>query len=157
MQRSHLQAVLALILAPVLALAVTSAVAAPEIYKWVDADGNVHYGDRPPATGVDSRTLSLPPAPAREPDQAQRDLKQRRLLDAFDAERNQRDQAKAEAAATRRERARDCEKARRELARFERANIVYTHDTSGARIYMSDEERLQAAANAKAWIGKHCS
>jgi len=157
MQRSHLQAVLALILAPVLALAVTSAVAAPEIYKWVDADGNVHYGDRPPATGVDSRTLSLPPAPAREPDQARRDLKQRRLLDAFEAERNQRDQAKAEAAAARRERARDCENARRELARFERANIVYTNDTSGARIYMSDEERLQAAANARAWIGKHCS
>ncbi len=157
MQRSQLQAVLALILAPILALAVTSAIAAPEVYKWIDADGTVHYGDRPPATGVDSRTLSLPPAPTRETDQAQRNLKQRRLLEAFEAERNQRDQAKAEAAAARRERARDCEYARRELARFERANIVYTYDTSGARIYLSDEERLAAAANARAWIDKNCS
>ncbi len=156
MQRSQLQAVLALILAPILALAVTSAIAAPEVYKWIDADGNVHYGDRPPATGVDSRTLSLPPAPAREPDQARRSLKQRRLLEAFEAERNQRNQAEAEAAAAKRERARECENARRELARFERANIIYTSDASGARIYISDEERLEAAANARTWIGKHC-
>ncbi len=148
MQRSQLQAVLALALA--------SAVATGEVYKWVDTDGNVHYGDRPPATGVDARSISLPPAPAEAPDQARRSLKQRRLLEAFEAERNQRDQAEAEASAARRERARDCENARRELARVERANIVTTSDASGARIYMSDEERRIATANARAWIGKHC-
>ncbi len=152
MQSSQLQAMLALILA----LAAASAVATGEVYRWLDADGKVHYGDRPPATGVDSRSLSLPPAPAAEADQARRRLKQRRLLEAFEAERNQRHQATAEAAAAKRERARNCENARRELARFERANIVYTSDASGARIYMDDEERLQAAANARAWIGKHC-
>jgi hypothetical protein len=152
MQSSQLQAMLALILG----LAAASAVAAGEVYRWLDADGKVHYGDRPPATGVDSRSLSLPPAPAAEADQARRRLKQRRLLEAFEAERNQRHRLAAEAAAAKRERARDCENARRELARFERANIVYTSDTSGARVYMDDEERLQAAANARAWIGKHC-
>ena len=151
-----MQAVLALVLGLILALAAASAVATGEVYKWLDADGNVHYGDRPPATGLDSRSLSLPPAPAPQGDQAQRSLKQRRLLDAFEAERDQRDQAAAEAAAGKREHTRDCEKARRDLARFARANIVYTKDASGARIYMSDEERRDAAANARAWIGKHC-
>ena len=110
MQRSQLQAVLAPILA--LTLAVASAVVTAEVYRWVDADGNVHYGDRPPAAGVDSRTLSLPPAPVEEADQARRSLKQRRLLEAFESERDQRDQAEAEAAAARRERARVCENAR---------------------------------------------
>jgi hypothetical protein len=158
MQRSQLQAVLTPILALILALAlaVASAVVTAEVYRWVDADGNVHYGDRPPAAGVDSSTLSLPPAPVQEADQARRSLKQRRLLEAFEAERNQRNQAEAEAAAARRERARVCENARGELARFERANIVYTSDASGARVYMSDEERLDAVANVRAWIGKHC-
>ncbi len=156
MPRSQLQAVPALVLALILALAAASAVATGEVYKWLDADAKVHYGDRPPATGVDSRSLSLPPAPAVEADQAQRSLKQRRLLEAFEAERNQRHQAAAEAAAAKRERARDCENARRELTRFDRANIVYSNDPGGARIYMSDEERRDAAANARAWIGKHC-
>jgi hypothetical protein len=98
----------------------------------------------------------LPPAPTPEADQARRSLKQRRLLEAFEAERNQRHQLAAEAAAAKRDRDRDCENARRQLARFERANIVYSNDASGARVYMSDQERRQASANARAWIGKHC-
>ena len=156
MQRSQCQAVLAPLLALILTLAAASAVATGEVYKWLDADGKVHYGDRPPTTGADSHNLSLPPAPAPEAGQAQRNLKQRRLLEAFEAERNQRDRLAAEAAATKRERARDCENARRELTRFERANIVYRNDASGARVYMSDEERRDTAANVRAWIGKHC-
>ena len=149
MQRSQLLAAWVLTLA--------SAVATAEVYKWVDAHGNVHYGDRPPATGVDARSLSLPPAPAQDADHEQRSLKQRRLLDAFEAERAERHQAEAAAAAAKRERLQKCEKARRHLARLEGANIVYyTGDESGARIYMSDEERREAVARAKAWIGKHC-
>ncbi len=145
MQRSRLLAVLVLTLA--------SAFATAEVYKWVDADGNVHYGDRPPATGVDSRSMSLPRAPAKDADHEQRSLKQRRLLEAFEAERAEQDQA----AAASRARAQKCEEARRHLARLEGANIVYyTGDESGARIYMSDEERRQAAANARVWFGKHC-
>lgn len=156
MQRSQLQAVLAPVLALVLTLAGAAALASGEVYKWLDADGNIHYGDRPPATGVDSHSVILPPAPAPEADQARRSLKQRRLLEAFEAERNQRHQLAAEAAAAKRDRDRDCENARRQLARFERANIVYSNDASGARVYMSDQERRQASANARAWIGKHC-
>ena len=152
MQPSHLQAVLVLV--PVLVLAHTTAAA--EVYKWTDTDGNVHYGDRPPATGVDPHSIPLRPAPAKEADHAQRRLKQRRLLEAFEAESAEREQAEVEAAAARRERARNCEYARRDLARFERASIIYTVDENGARIYLSDQERRDAAANARAWIGKHC-
>ena len=149
MQRSRLSAVLVLTLA--------SAFATGEVYKWVDADGNVHYGDRPPAAGVDSRSMPpSPAAPAENADHEQRRLKQRRLLQAFEAERAERDRAEAEAAAARAERTQKCDRARRQLARFERANIVYTTDESGARAYMSNGERREAAANARLWIGKHC-
>ena len=149
MQRLRLPVVLALTLASTFAMA--------DVYKWVDADGAVHYGDRPPADGTDSRSMTLPPAPTRDADHGQRSLKQQRLLEAFDAERAERDQAAAETAAAKREREYRCEKASRELARFERANIVYTTNDSGARIYMSDEERQKATAEARRWIGKHCN
>ena len=148
MQRSRLPAVLVLTLA--------SAFATAEVYKWVDADGNVHYGDRPPAAGVDSRSIPPPPAPPEDADHEQRSLKQRRLLEAFEAERAERDRAETQAAAARAERAQKCERARRQLAGLERANIVYTTDESGARTYMSDRERREAAANASVWIGKYC-
>jgi len=34
--------------------------AATEVYRWVDADGVVHFGDRPPE-GVDARPVSVRP------------------------------------------------------------------------------------------------
>jgi hypothetical protein len=139
---------------PVLMLA--SAMASAEVYKWLDADGNVHYGDRPPGTGSDSQSVTLPPAPTKDADHEQRSLLQRRLLEAIDSERAERDQVQSELAAAKRERALKCEKARLDLARFERANIVYTNDESGARIYMSDDERREATANARLWLEKHC-
>jgi hypothetical protein len=148
MKRSRLPAVLVLTL--------VSAVATAEVYKWVDADGNVHYGDRPPATGVVPRSMSLPAEPAKDADHEQRSLKQHRLLEAFEAERSERDRAEAETAAARRKRTQECEKARRDLVGFERASIVYTSDESGARIYMNDEERREAAVEARVWIGEHC-
>ncbi len=148
MQTSQLPAVLLLTLASTFATA--------EVYKWVDTHGKIHYGDRPPATGVDSHSMSLPPAPARDADHEQRNLKRRRLLEAFEAERAERDQAEAEAEAAKAKRAQQCERARRQLAGFARANIVYTTDESGTRTYMSDEERSDAADRTRVWIGKHC-
>jgi hypothetical protein len=40
------------------ALIVWSAVASAVVYKWVDADGKVHYGDRPP-DGVHAEVVEL--------------------------------------------------------------------------------------------------
>jgi hypothetical protein len=139
-----------------LVLTLVATVAAAEVYKWVDEDGKVHYGDRRPSAGGDARALDLPPAPSKDADHAERSLQRRRLLDAFEAERDERRQAEAEAAAARREHDERCALVKRDLARFERANVVYSHDQSGARIYMSDEERHEAAASARAWVEKHC-
>lgn len=144
------------ILAAVLALTLVGTPALAEVYKWVDAEGNVHYGDRPPSSGQESRSLSLPSTPERDSDHRERSLKQRRLLEAFEVERADQERVEAEAADAKRERAHKCEQARRTLANFERANIVYTTDENGARVYMSDEDRRGAAANARAWIRKHC-
>ncbi len=143
-------------LSTVLALTLVSTFAGAEVYKWVDTDGNVHYGGRPPATALDSRSVPLPPAPVKDADHEQRSLKRRRLLEAFEAERAERELEEVEAAAAKRELAKACEKVRRDLARIERAQSVYTTHESGARIYMSDEERREATDGARAWIGKHC-
>lgn len=148
MQRTKLLAVL------VLTLMATGASA--EIYKWVDEDAKVHYGDRKPAAGSEARALQLPPTPSKDADHADRSLQRRRLLDAFEAERAEKEQAAEEAATAKQERNQRCARIRRDLARFERANIVYNHDDSGARVYMSDEERREAVADARTWIDNHC-
>ena len=137
-----------------LTLVVTAA--AGEVYKWVDADGKVHYGDRRPASGSDPSVVELAPAPAMDTDHDKRSLQQRRLLDAFEAERAERREAEAKAAAAKREREDKCARAQRQLVGLQRAQIVYTEDESGKRIYMSDEEREAAAASVRARIDEHC-
>ena len=116
----------------------------------------MHYGDRPPGAGTDSSTMTLPAAPSRDANQGQRSRDQQRLLDAFEAERAAQARATAESAAARREGREQCEKASHALARFERANIVYTTDDTGERAYMSDEERRKATTKITLWIAEHC-
>jgi len=140
-----------------LVLTMASAFAIADVYKWIDADGKVHYGDRPPAAGTDVHTMTLPAAPPGDADRGQRRLTQQRLLEAFDAERAALAQAAAESAAAKQEALQRCQKASRELARIERANIVYTTDNSGERVYMSDEDRRDATAEISRWITGHCS
>lgn len=40
------------------------------MYKWTDADGNIHYTQSPPPAGVESKTMKAPPpAPTPAPSQ----------------------------------------------------------------------------------------
>jgi hypothetical protein len=54
----------------ILAISVTSmifclgAFAQTEVYKWVDEDGVVHFGDAPPDESTSTETLVIPKAPA---------------------------------------------------------------------------------------------
>ena len=55
------------------ALVLVPGVAMPEIYKWVEADGSVHYGNTAPArtknvrmVGMDSGTVSVVPGMSKE-------------------------------------------------------------------------------------------
>jgi hypothetical protein len=139
-----------------LVLSLTCAQAPAEVYKWFDAQGKTHYGDRPPGSGTESHSIDLPPAPTRDADHAQRSLMQRRLLEAIEAERAEQQQAEAEAAAAKRKNMQECDKAKRDLAAFERANIIYSKDEDGGRIYMSDEERRESLDRARIWVAKNC-
>lgn len=134
----------------------TGVPAGAQVYKWTDSDGKVHYGDRPPGAGQESDSVTLTPAPGRDADHAARSLKRRRLLGAFEAEQAEREQAEAEAAEARRARTERCDRARRVLASYERANLLYSQDEDGERVYLDDEQRRRAVADARSWIAEHC-
>ena len=147
-RRSELLAVLVLWLA--------SAGASAEVYKWIDSQGKVHYGDRRPAEGTRADTLELRPAPTRDAELAERAFMRQRLLDAFEAEREEEAQSEAQVRAAKRELEMRCARLESQLTRFERASIVYTEDERGERKYMSDGERREALADARDWIAEHC-
>jgi hypothetical protein len=136
-------------------MAVLQARLAAGVYRWLGEDGKVHYGDKPPST-EESTPVEIESAPAPPPDDGERRVKTQRLLDALESER---EREKHEAAQARAEKARqqgNCQSARRQLGLCQRANSIFRPGPEGERIYLSDEERGQALARARALIREWC-
>jgi len=132
-----------------------------EIYKWVDKHGKVHYGDRP--LSEDSEKIRLKDNPEIQsgatgagPTDAERREKRRRLLEAFEQERVEKQAAAAKRAAERQELKKNCTVARQELRQMKEAGYLYEYDKSGNRVVLSNDERDKAVADLKRTIDKRC-
>jgi len=126
------------------------------VYKWVDEQGRVHYGDR--ARGDSAREVKIRPrsGTSHVPSEAQRRERTRRLLDVFaEARREAKEQAERE----RQRRAQAvnyCVQARDRLHSLERSSYVYELDRDGSRVALPQARRDQAIAEAEAAIKRWC-
>lgn len=129
--------------------------AAAEIHKCTDAQGNVTYRDTP-CDGT-STAIKRKSMPAAAPNADARMEKTQRLLRAYDAERQEEKQQKAEAKAEQEKRERNCVLAKDRLRQIERAGNLYQLDNKGERVYLSDTAREQATESARADVARWCS
>lgn len=142
-----------------LLLLVGPGAAGTEVYRWTDADGQVHFGDKP--TGTDAKAVTVQPpakpatAPAAASESARRERTQR-LLDEYAAERSEREEQREAAAAAREERRRRCAIARRELAELEQSAYVYTRDDAGNKVVLPDSELRRERDRARAEVKELC-
>lgn len=131
---------------------------ASEIYKWTDAEGNVHYGDRPTGAASEERLAisSRPTDPARV-----RALAEERN-EARAAEREARAAARdgqptaEELRAAEEERARRCETARERLQQFVTSRRLYREDENGERVYLDETETMEARARVQEQVVEYC-
>jgi hypothetical protein len=93
--------------------------------------------------------------PASTPEQ-ERLVRQQRLLEAMQAERRGRAEARAQAGQESKEAAEKCERARQELTRRREAAYLYRKGEAGEREVFSEEERAAATAQAEAAVKKWC-
>ena len=129
--------------------------AAAEIHKCTDAQGNVTYRDTP--CGGTSPAIKRKSTPAAAPNADARMEKTQRLLRAYEAERQEEKQLKAEARAEMEKRERNCVLAKDRLRRLERAGNLYHLDNKGERVYLSDTAREQATERARADVVQWCN
>ena len=139
-----------MILACSVLLALSGGATAGQIYKWVDSQGNVHFGSQPPQ-GQDADTvnpnISHPrvAAPAAETAPAEGDKQQ----EAIDKEVRQ-NVAKQEA-----ERRKFCESVRYNLAQLKNTPRIRT-EVDGEVRRLTEEERQERIAKAEASIKENC-
>ncbi|MGE0384255.1 MAG: DUF4124 domain-containing protein [Gammaproteobacteria bacterium] len=127
------------------------------VYKWVDAQGKVHYGDRPGAGNAAPLSIrSGAPVDTPVPDEAARREKRDRLLNAFAEEKAEKKAKAAEAGKKRAEGQRNCRIAQQRLRDAQDAGFLYEYDDKGERRIFSNDERAAAQARAGADVNKWC-
>ncbi len=125
------------------------------VYRWVDGHGKVHYGDRPPSNEESTR-IEVKSAPEPVPEDRQRRMRTRRLLDALESERDREKQEAVQAKAEKARQESNCQTARRQVALYQRANNISRPGPDGERSYLSDEERSQVLARARVRVDQWC-
>lgn len=142
-----------------LAISASGGAFAESIYKWTDADGNVHYEDRPSADqSVELMKLSYKRTDSRAVErriQTRLDTQTtRREVKAAAAEETRSSEAlRAEAAEVQKR----CQSYRRKLDTLVQSRRLYREDADGERVYLDDAERQAASERAKELVHEFCN
>ena len=134
---------------------------AATVYKWVDEDGQVHYGSKPKQKNaekvkiknryIDSETAT--PALSAE----ERAAKQKKFIDALDAENKSISEAKRQKQKQEELRNSRCNAARDQLRRQESASALYDLDEKGNRVLLDKKQYEKAMAQAQERVKKWCN
>lgn len=130
-------------------------VQAADVFKWKDADGHLHYGDKPPGTGIEAESLRIrsgPPAAANEPGQD----RLRDVLDGFVRERKAREAGQAAEARERELREQACLRAKARRQRAERTNVMFETTPTGERRILDGAEHQHVIDKARQAVADSC-
>jgi len=128
--------------------------ASAEVFKCTDANGRTRYTDTPCGQTSTAIKKHAAPAAAASPDEHMQ--KTRRLLDAMEAERDEKKRATAEAKAEKQKRIQNCHSARDRYRQLISASRIYDLDKDGNRVVFNDAQRAQAEAGARSNVDKWC-
>lgn len=125
------------------------------MYKWVDADGNVHYTQSPPPGDIEGETIKPPPKV--DTDKALKELQDRqdkiksinedRTREAEEEKMKEGNLAKKKAA---------CDLAKDKLAKASGSTRVYATDEKGNRVKLGEDERQARIDAAKKEVAEFC-
>lgn len=127
--------------------------AGAEIYRWTDANGQVHFGEQPGGAGA--QQVEVKPQVV-ERDAATRQ-REERTAQFYDARRQEKAQAEAKSAEAHAARAKECKELRSQLAGIQRGGRYFVSEKNGERSYI-DEQEIDAARNRlSSRIAQRCS
>ena len=133
-------------------LLLVPALASAEIYRWTDAQGRVHFSEKPGGAGAEQ--VEVKPQVV-ERDTATRE-REERSQKYFDARRDEKAQAESRAASARVERNQECNQLRSQLQQISRGGRYFTTDSNGERSYVSEDEVEAARSRLSSRIAARC-
>jgi hypothetical protein len=141
-----------------LTVAASTSVFADSIYKWTDAEGYVHYEDRPSGEPSEERLQfsynRTNSTAVHQRVQTQRDATATRQVAREDAEADRQTAAENRAAAE--ENLAKCQSYRARLKTMLESRRVYREDEAGERSYLDEAQRAEARSKAEELIKETC-
>ena len=134
-----------------------------QLYKWVDKDGKVRYGDTPPA-GASASSIKAPPPGAESPASAAKGAKAGPQTEAEKEQAFRKRQADAAKAAEKadseraknEEQSENCARMRENLRALESGQRIMRVNAAGERYYLDEAQMAQEAANVRRSMQQAC-
>lgn len=128
--------------------------AADGIYKWVDEEGRVHYGEKPPHANAERIEIREPSGAT--PTVRQYNVDRDKMLQIMEEERLQKQVDERNAEQERQALAEKCATIEKRLAEMQRGGRVYTRDENGERVYLTEEEVTAEINRMQKAHKQHC-
>ena len=135
-----------------LLLIMVSFAANAEVYKWVDEEGNVQYGDKP--TSDKSEPVKMRNDMPKGVDPKEELDKKREIMQYSPEERQKREQEKA---AQQKNLDKECADAKERLVKYKAAPVLMETDDQKRSVPLSAEQRLAAIAELEKKIQELCT
>jgi len=131
--------------------------AAGTVFKWRDANGRIHYGDRPPANAASrSQRVPISTRPETDPNGDQRRALRNRLLKSYAHERAAKRAERAKRNAAKEQNEAACARVRSRLAALQQAGGIFQTTADGQRIYFTDAQRARLMRETRDAVRQHC-
>lgn len=129
-------------------------IATAEIYRWTDANGQVHFGEAPRAGAGAVKVEVKPPVAQHDAAVAERQQRSERF---FEARRQEQQQASEKARQQQAKTSQACQKLRNQYAELDQGGTFYKVDAQGERQYYSEKQIDGARSQLKAQLAQHCN
>jgi len=121
-----------------------------EVYKWMDENGQVHYGDHPGNTTAEQVTI-------RKNETTKPRIVKKSEKDNADDKKTTVDSVKSEPAKiSKKERQRLCSEAKNDIAAISSRGRMREINKKGEYIYLSEQQRQQRLSAARKKQSKYC-
>ncbi len=129
-----------------------------DIYKWIDKDGTVHFGDKPDHQHNSATLYTVPKNNSANVSYTnkERALKQKKLLDSFEAQRRIKKQQQSKKREQAKVRQYNCKVSKDKLIRYQKSSRIYSRNELGEKMFLSDEQRLKEIKLMKQQTEKWC-
>lgn len=138
-------------------LLLQSGILQAEIYKWIDSQGNVHFGDRPASEHAEKVDINTSVTDAQRQDAERINREYQKLYEDFKQQDAAREAHEKQQLAKKQERQKKCRKISKyvKAANSDLAFVKYNED--GSRAYLTDDEIAAYRAEVNSTYNKLCS